>query len=60
MLNNYKIIYKTYINNMLSQKFNNYLENSKDSFNEIIRDKKTLILVAILSIIFITVFFFCI
>ena len=58
MLNTYKIIYKTYINNMLSQKFNNYLENSKDSFNEIIRDKKTLILVAILSIIFITVFFF--
>ena len=56
MLNTYKIIYKTYINNMLSQKFNNYLENSKNSFNGIIRDKKTLIMVVILIIIFLIVF----
>ena len=45
---------------MLSQKFNNYLENSKNSFNGIINDKKALILIAILIIIFIIVFFFCI
>ena len=58
MLNTYKIIYKTYINNMLSQKFNNYLENSKISFNGFIRDKKSLILITILIIIFTLVFFF--
>jgi thiol-disulfide isomerase/thioredoxin len=43
---------------MLTQKFNNYLENSKNSFNGFIRDKKTLLLIAIVIIIFIIVFFF--
>ena len=43
---------------MLTQNFNNYLENSKNSFNGIVRDKKSLLLVIILIIIFSGVFYF--
>ena len=43
---------------MLTQKFNNYLENSKNSLNVFIRDKYTLIFIAIIIIIFVIVFFF--
>jgi len=43
---------------MLTQIFNIYLENLKDAFNGIVRDKKLLLLVAILIIIFSGVFYF--
>ena len=43
---------------MLTQKFNNYLENSKNTFNGIVRDKKSLLLITILIIIFSSVFYF--
>ena len=43
---------------MLTQNFNNYLENFKNSFNEIFRDKKSMLLVTILIIIFTIVFIF--
>ena len=43
---------------MFTQIFNNYLENLKDIFNRIIRDKKSLIVLVILIIIFSSVFYF--
>ena len=43
---------------MLTQKFNNYLENSKNAFNGMLRDKKSVLLVIILIIIFSGVFYF--
>jgi hypothetical protein len=43
---------------MLTHKFNNYLENSKNALTGIIRDKKSLLLIAILIIIFSSVFYF--
>lgn len=43
---------------MLTQKFNNYLENSKNTLTGIIRDKKSLLLITILIIIFSSVFYF--
>lgn len=43
---------------MLTQKMNNYLENSKNTLNGIISDKKSLLLVAVLIIIFTSVFIF--
>lgn len=58
MLNTYKINYLTYIKHMLRRNFNNYLENSKNAFNGIVRDKKSLLFVTILIIIFSGVFYF--
>jgi thiol-disulfide isomerase/thioredoxin len=43
---------------MLTHKFNNYLENSKNALTGIINDKKSLLLIAILIIIFSSVFYF--
>ena len=43
---------------MIRQQFNNYLENSKDAFFEIIRDKKSMLFIAILIIIFTCAFVF--
>jgi len=43
---------------MLTHKFNNYLENSKNALTGIIKDKKTLLLIIILAIIFSGVFYF--
>jgi len=43
---------------MIAENFNNYLENSKNIFNGIMRDKKLHIFVVILIIIFTIVFFF--
>jgi thiol-disulfide isomerase/thioredoxin len=43
---------------MLTQKFNNYLEISKNAFNGMLRDKKSVLLVIILIIIFSVVFYF--
>ena len=43
---------------MFNHKFNIYLENSKNTVNGIIKDKKSLLLIAILIIIFTSVFIF--
>jgi thiol-disulfide isomerase/thioredoxin len=43
---------------MLTHKFNNYLENSKNALTGIIKDKKTLLLIIILAIIISGVFYF--
>jgi thiol-disulfide isomerase/thioredoxin len=43
---------------MLTHKFNNYLENSKNALTGIIEDKKTLLLIIILAIIISGVFYF--
>ena len=43
---------------MLTQKLNIYLENSKNTFTGFFRDKKSLLLLAILIIIFSGVFYF--
>jgi thiol-disulfide isomerase/thioredoxin len=43
---------------MLTHKFNNYLENSKNALTGIIEDKKTLLLIIVLAIIISGVFYF--
>jgi thiol-disulfide isomerase/thioredoxin len=43
---------------MLTHKFSNYLENSKNALTGIIKDKKTLLLIIILAIIISGVFYF--